>query len=224
MSKAIKYALIILIVLLIAGFFILTFMLDSIVKSNMEQIGSEMTGTPVTIDNVSISPFTGQGTITGFRVANPEGYSTEHAVEVDDFFIQLDVYSLWSDLIVVEEVIITSPSVYVEQKLPENNLRTILNNINEALSTGTSMEADVVIDHFLMEDGSADLYTEIGGERSARVEMSNIELHDLGRGGGQQAIEEIVKEIAERVIEQALQAAGRSGTEQLRDAFEDIFN
>ncbi|MEX2344281.1 MAG: hypothetical protein WD604_01635, partial [Balneolaceae bacterium] len=135
-----------------------------------------------------------------------------------------DVTTLFSDVIVVNDIRVAGPAVYVEQKLPENNLQTILSNINEAVSTGTSTDVELVIDHFLLENGSADLYTEVGGERSASVEISAIELNDLGRGGERQAVEDVVQEIARRVIEEALQAAVQSGGQQLRDAIEDIFN
>lgn len=222
MTRVIKYGLIGIGVLLVSGFLIFNFTIDSIVKSNIESIGTEMTGTPVTVDGVSISPFSGRGTITGFRVANPDGYSREHALTVDDFFIELDIFSLWSDEIIVREIQITNAALYVEQKLPENNLRTIMNYMNEVIESDPGSYESMVIDHFLMQDGTADLYTEVGGERSARVEMSTIEIHDLGRGGKQYA-DEVIREIAGRIAEQALQAATRSGTEQLKDAIQDIF-
>lgn len=224
MAKALKYGILGLIVLLVVGFAILTLYLDSMVKSGIETIGREMTGTEVTVDNVSISLFTGQGTISGFRVANPEGYQTENAFSVDDFSISLDISTLLSDVVVVNDVRISGPAVYVEQKLPDNNLQTILSRINESVSTGTSSDTELVIEHFLLENASAELYTEVGGERSARVDISAIELNDLGRGGGKQAAEEVVKEIADRLIEQALEAAVQSGGEQLREALRDFFN
>jgi hypothetical protein len=224
MSKGIKYIAIGLIVLLLTGFLILSLTIDSIIKSNIEKVGSEMTGTMVTVSSVSVSPFSGQGTVKGLRIANPEGYSTEHAIVVDDLFIKMNIRSLWSDLIVIEEVVATGPAIYVEQKLPGNNLRTIMNNINEAASRGTPTDSEMMIDHFLLKDGSVDLYTEIGGERSARVEMAEIELNNLGSDNGRAATEQVIRQIADRVIEQALRSAMRSGTEQLKDAIQDLFD
>jgi hypothetical protein len=75
-----------------------------------------------------------------------------------------------------------------------------------------------------MTGGTVDLYTEVGGERSARVETSSIELHDLGRGGGQQALEDVIKEIAEDIAEEAMRGAVRSGGEQIRDAIRKLFD
>ncbi len=223
MSKAIKFGLGGILAILIIGFLVLTMSVDSIVKTGIESVGSEMTGTTVTVERVSISPFSGSGTISGFRVENPEGFEKEYAMEVDDFSIELNIRSLFTDEMVVHNIEVVSPSIYVEQKMPENNLRTIMNNI-ESLSSGEASEKALVIEHFIMTEGSADLYTEIGGERSARVEIAQIELNDLGRGGAKQAVEDVIQEIAENVVDQSMRAAAESGSEQIQDAIRDFFN
>lgn len=223
MSNVLKYSLIAILGVIVLGFIILTFTLDSIVKSNIEEIGTEMTGTGVTVESVSISPFSGRGTISGFRVANPEGYAQDYAIEMDEFSIELDVWTLFSDEIIVREITILAPFIYVEQQLPENNIKTILQNINRMDSFEAS-DSEMIVEYFLLQNGTVDLYTEVGGERSARVEIETIELHDLGSGGGQQAVEDIIQRIAEEVGERALRAAIQSGGEQLRDAIRDLFN
>lgn len=223
MSKGIKYTILGLFIVILAGFLGLTFTIDSIVKSNIEQIGTEMTGTQVTVEGVSISLFSGSGRISGFRVANPEGYSQDYAIELEDFSIELEPFTLFSDEIIVNQITITNASVYVEQKLPENNIREIMSHVN-SVPEGEASEARLIIEHFVLENGTADLYTEVGGERSASVEISRIELHDLGRASGQETAETVIKQIAEEVAGESLEAAAKSGVEQLKDAVRGLFN
>ncbi|PKD44858.1 hypothetical protein [Rhodohalobacter barkolensis] len=223
MSKAIKFGLGGILAILLIGFLVLTLSVDSIVKSGIESVGSEMTGTAVTVERVSISPFSGSGTISGFRVENPEDFGEEYALEIDDFSIELNIRSLFSDEIVVHDIEVTSPSVYVEQKMPENNLRIIMDHI-ESTSSDEASEKALVIEHFIMTNGSADLYTEVGGERSARVEIAEIELNDIGRGGERQAVENVIREIADAIVDQSLRAAAQSGAEQIQDAIQDFLN
>ncbi|TVR31035.1 MAG: hypothetical protein EA390_06975 [Balneolaceae bacterium] len=116
-------------------------------KSGIEQTGSEVTGTPVTADRVSISPFSGKGEISGFRVANPGDYSNDYAFDVDDFQIELDIFSLFSDEIVIREIVISAPSIWVEQKLPENNIRTIMRHIQNMMP-GEASDKAMVIERF----------------------------------------------------------------------------
>ena len=144
MSKTIKFGLGGILAILLIGFLVLTMSVDSIVKNGIETVGSEMTGTAVTVERVSISPFSGTGTISGFRVENPEGFEQDYALEIEDFSIELNILSLFSDAIVVRNIEISSPSIYVEQKMPENNLRTIMNNI-ESTSSGEASEKALVI-------------------------------------------------------------------------------
>lgn len=211
------------IVSLVLLFVVLMLSINSIVKSGIEDIGSEMTGTAVTVQSVSISPFSGKGTIKGFQVANPGDYDQEHAFSVEDFSISLKPLSVFTDEVIVHEIIITSPRIYVEQQLPSNNINTIMQNIRN-VSSGETTDTRLVIEHFLMSNGTVELYSEVGGERSARVEISSVELHDLGRGGGRQAVEEIILKIAEDISARALRGAAESGAEQLRDAIRDLLD
>ncbi len=209
--------------ILIILFLVAMLSINSIVKSGIEEIGTEITGTTVTVENVSISPFSGKGMLSGFRVANPDDYNQPYAFQSDDFFIELDPLSLFTDEVIVHEIIITSPRIFVEQKLPENNILSIMQSIRN-YPIGEATDTKLVIDHFLMTDGSAELFTEIGGERSVEVEVASVELHDLGRGGGREALEEVIMEIAEDVASEALKSAVQSGTEQLRDAFRKLID
>lgn len=223
MTKGIKYTILGLFIVVFVGFLGLTFTIDSIVKSNIEQIGTKMTGTPVKVDGVSISPFSGQGTVSGFRVANPDGYAQDFALTVNNLFIELDLMSLLSNEVIVHEILLTGSSVFVEQKLTENNIREIMNHVN-SVEPGETTDSGLIIEYFLLEDGTVDLYTEVGGERSARVDISRIELRDLGSADGQEATEDVIRQIAEQVSEESLRAAVQSGGEQLRNALRDLFD
>lgn len=223
MSKRIKYSLLGLLIVIAAGFLAITLTIDSMVSSSIEQVGSDMTGTPVTVDGVSISPFSGSGTISGFHVANPDGYSREFAIEIEEFFIELEPFTLFSDDVIINRIVISGASVYVEQKLPENNIRDIMSHLN-SVPEGEASDASLVIEQFVLENATADLFTEVGGERSAQVDISRIELRDLGRGGEQETAEAVIKQIAEEVAGESLEAAAGSGLEQLKDAVRGLFN
>jgi len=204
-------------------FLVITLTLDSIVKSNIEKTGTEITGTSVSVGGVSISPFSGKGVIKNFRVANPDGFNEDYAFQADEISIELNVRSLFSDKVIIHQTVVSSPAVYVEKKLPENNLRTILSNIRAA-SAGETTDTEFILEHFLMTDGRANLYTQVGGERSATIQISEIDLRNPGEGVGRTEVETVIQEIAEQIVLNALSAAVREETDQLRDTIEGIFN
>lgn len=223
--KALKYSLLGLLSILVIGFIVLTLSLDGLVKSNIEEIGSEMTGTAVTVSEVSISPFTGSGIIRGFNVSNPDGFETEDALSIERFDIEIDVWSLFSDNIVIREIIVTAPHLTVEQQIPANNLKTIMDNIQQAIPEGET-ETNLVISHLVVDEGIVHLRTDVGGTEERTIELPRIEQRDLGTE--HHSIRQTVREIAEPVVEQALRAALKGGLDQLqdkaRDALRDLFD
>lgn len=225
MRKTLKYSVIGLLSLLIIGFLVLTFSLDYIVKSNIEEIGSEMTQTPVTVSGVSISLFSGEGTISGFRVANPEKFETEEAMSIDQFDIEIDIMSIFSNTIVVKDILITQPQLSVEQQMPSNNLKILMENIQRSIPEGET-DTNLIIEHLVIEDGSVYLRTDVGGKEERTIKLPRIEETDIGTE--QYSVQQTIRELAEPVVERALRAALEGGFDQLkdkaRDAIKDLFD
>ena len=113
-------------ILVVAGFFLLTRGLNAAVKSGVATVGSQATETPVTIEEVDLSLFSGKGEIRGLTIDNPDDFDTGFAFELDRIFITLDIGSLRSDVIVIHEITIDGARLIAEQKLlRKNSLLTI---------------------------------------------------------------------------------------------------
>jgi len=220
--KLFKYLLISILVLFGIAILAISLAIDSTVKHAIEETGSRLAGTSVSVDRVSISPFTGKGEVNGFKVTNPDGFRDPYIFTSDHFFIKLSLRSLFSDEIIIDEIIITNPSVFVEQKLPENNLHTILRNIQRE-ATDQDEGKDMMIGLFRMSGATATLFTEIGGERIADIEVDTIELTEIGTKDGREAIDKVIQQIAERVVQSILQDAVQTGGGQIRDAIRGLF-
>ena len=108
----------------------LFFYLDSIVKSGIEVVGSNLLGTAVTVDSVSLSPLSGQGSISGLRVENPEGFESQHAFELDSVLVSIDVNSVFTDAAEIESIVIMQPVITYETKIASDNIRTLLDNLD----------------------------------------------------------------------------------------------
>jgi len=222
MSKGLTYTLVglsVVVALLLGAFFVL----DWVVASSTEAVGTELTGTEVTVEAASVSPFSGSGSITGFRVANPDGYEKDHAVRADEISVDVELSTLFSDPVVVRRIEIEAPVVNLARHGGETNLQTILQNVNRAEEESSS-GSDMVVEHFLVTEGAVDLYVDVGGGRSARKELPRIELRNIGTEEGGLAIQEVVGRVADRVFGAALQSAGGNWADQAKDAVQDRFN
>jgi hypothetical protein len=68
--------------------------LGRIVKTAVEAAGPRLLGAPVTLDRVTISPWSGSGTLRGLVVGNPEGFKTASAIRVGSVEVSVKLTSL----------------------------------------------------------------------------------------------------------------------------------
>ena len=139
------------VIALIGAFIVLNFTIDGIVKSNIEETGTELFQTEVNVGNVNISLFDGSGEIYGFTVANPEDFSDEPAIEMEEIRMKVDLTSLLSDTIFVENVHIIGASLFFEQQGFGINLRQLNQNMDLAAEED---ETAMVIDYLLVENST----------------------------------------------------------------------
>jgi hypothetical protein len=88
--------------------------LDAIVERAIERYGSEITGTAVRVASVDISLSSGRGTVRGLSIANPEGFSRDSAFELGEIALQIDVATVASSPVVIDEIRIGAPAVLFE--------------------------------------------------------------------------------------------------------------
>lgn len=207
------------IVVLIAAFIVLSFTIDGIVKSNIEESGTELFQTEVDVGNVNISLFNGSGEIYGLSVANPEDFSDEPAIEMEEIRIKVDLLSLLSDTILVEDVNITEASLFFEQQGFGINLRQL--NQNMDLSVDEDDPA-MIINHLYVEGATVRVSSTIDRERTAEATLDNFEMNNIGRQGSN-TMKQSMQQIMEPLIERAIQeAVSRGLLEQLENKVQDL--
>ena len=236
MIKKILISVVFLLLLVGGGLF---FYLDSIVKSGIEVVGSSLLGTAVTVDSVLVSPISGQGTISGLRVENPEGFDSQYAFELDSVSVNIDVNSLFSDVVEVESVTIMQPIITYETKITTDNIRTLLANLPESEpAAGSADEAvepaqKLVIREFHMVGSQLNFVTAIA---SAPVTLADIEIRNIGAEGGSastaNAIRVVMQELVQTILSSALPSLDllresvegrvRDGAQRVEEAVEDI--
>jgi len=90
MLKKILISLGVLVVLLGGGVFYLLSNLDEIVRTAIEDYGSEAVGSQVSVGAVEISLREGSASIFNFSIANPPGFSDEDMLRFAELSVALD--------------------------------------------------------------------------------------------------------------------------------------
>nr|MDJ0877424.1 hypothetical protein [Halieaceae bacterium] len=97
MSKAVKIvlgAVVALVAVVSIAMLMVLQNLDAIIKQVIEDVGSEVVGTPVRVSVVNFNLQQGRGEILGLRIANPPGFDSANAFEMDEVAVQVRPTSL----------------------------------------------------------------------------------------------------------------------------------
>lgn len=131
MAKKILIAVVILIVVLAGAAYLLYSNLGPILKAAIEKYGSDATQSQVKVSSVSLSAWSGNGTISGLVIDNPKGFTTPHAFELGSVSITVDTSTLTHNPVVVDDVTIASPQVTYEQGPNGGNLQKLQQNVTQ---------------------------------------------------------------------------------------------
>lgn len=199
MKRFLKYGILgLLVVILIGGIVVWQVWaraINAAVTTAVEKYGPELTGTQVKLEHVSISPFTGSGSITGFLVGNPEGFKTDRSFKLDNVHVSLDLSSLLSDTIVVNDIVVDGAEITYELSFKGSNIARIMTYVDAAAAKGAdetpkadepaaasdSSSTKVIIDHFLLDNTGVRLSATVAQGKAATVPLPKIELKEIGR-------------------------------------------
>jgi len=229
MSKLLKIAVAVVITAAaVAGIatYLLLSNLDNLVKSLIETAGTEATGVAVSVGSVSIDLAAGRGVVSGLSIANPQGFSTEPALEVDRAEVVIDLAALSPELAELDRVQIDGTRVRYEQKASSSNLKTILDQLEEN-STVTAEEAGsgetdvrLIIDEFIFGPSAATLALPRLGQLST-VSLPEIRLSGIGRKSGGATAGDVARQVLEPVLRDTIRAGTGIDADALRERARD---
>jgi hypothetical protein len=219
MKKLIIRVLIGLVVVIILAVLGIGLFLDRIVKTGIETIGPRVTKVSVKLDTVSLSLFSGGGTIKGLVVGNPQGFKTPQAISVGQATLALEPGSLLSDKVIINTINLQAPEITYETDLKRNNLSQLLQNVQEAAGGAENKPQQpsepkqakpakkLQVDDFLITGGKVHVNVTALSGGAATVALPNIHLKDLGKGPDGITAAELTKLVLDAIEKRATQAA-----------------
>lgn len=183
--------------------------LGTLVKTAIVQIGSRLTKTTVTLEDVHIGLLRGLVQLDGLGIGNPPGFTAPNAVHLGTARVRLDVLSVLSDTVVIDEILVEAPDITFEG-LPTSNLSVIQNNVSAAVPAGSSKPADgkpavsgskkFLIKKFTLTNGR--VAASVGGQ-SLRLSLPGIHLADIGKETGGATPEQVVSAVFSAITRSA---------------------
>jgi len=206
--------------------------LDARVARAIEQHGSRIVGTPVSVESVDIELAAGKGMIRGLRVANPEGFSAGDAIALDAIELVIDGRSLGQQPFRVTRVRVGESVVHFElTEEGASNIERIARHVSDRPSdangepTAEGEPQRLAIEELSFVGGEIFL-AHPGAEHPERVNLPGLELRDLGGeqgASGGEIGEQLARAFTRRVVAAtAGHQVGRAVEKELGGAAGDV--
>jgi uncharacterized protein involved in outer membrane biogenesis len=185
--------------------------LNELVRNGVEEFGPEYTGTTVTLEEVDLSLFTGEGELRGLVVGNPEGFEGPEAFSLGRIRLAVDPATLTEPVIVVREIVVEEAEINaILKSLRDSNLQAILDNVEAAAPASEEAAEEaaepvkVIIDRVVFTGGSASVTA--GSAGTVEVGLPDLLLTEIGRRSNGETIGEALRQIIGPVVAAIVQA------------------
>ena len=227
MRKLLLIMLVAVIVLLGGGVLWVYLKGEETLRAAVERHGPEVLGAPVSLAGVSFAPFSGQAGFDGLAIGNPEGFTEAEALRLGAFSIKLEPMSLFSDVIEIPEIAISSPRIRIEPGRGGTNLQALQRNV--AAFAGPQEEAETAPTPVRIADlrvTGAQVVVGAGpiGFSDQTLSLPDIHLENLGGADGI-APSEVVKRVFDALMPQVQSVlTSQAGQRLLNQARERLGN
>jgi uncharacterized protein involved in outer membrane biogenesis len=194
----------------------LTLFLDRGIKRAVELVGPRLTQVDVRLDRVDLSLISGRVELEGLFIGNPEGYKSESAIEIGSLVLATRPSSLFSDKLVIRTLDLKAPVITFEGGLQDNNLRKILENVNDQIEDESSSkrtdrkktESDkpsrkLQVDELSVAGGKVQVRMKVLGNRASTIDLPEIRMTNLGAGPEGITTEELTDRLLRVILEKA---------------------
>jgi hypothetical protein len=191
--------------------------INPIIKDSVETYGSEITKVAVKLNEVDISPWSGEGKLAGLTVGNPKGYQTDNAFSLGVVSIKLDTSSVTGDTVIIHEIVIAAPQVTYELGPGGSNIDVIRKNVDGFMGGGGKPSGEaksedggtkIIIENLIIRDGNISVSAALLQGKKLSVPLPGIHLKDIGKDQGGASPGEVVDLIMASVTEGATKAVG----------------
>ena len=219
MKTAIKI-IAVLVVLLIVGIVGVVFLglsqIDRIAKEAIERGGTYAMQVDTTVETVDVNLTAGTATMNGLNIANPNGFDTDHFINLGDSSASVNIETINSDTIVMPEITLSGIDVILDKGGNPSNYNTILNSLKrfeskeEATPDSAQPGKKLVIDRLLLENINIRVANMPGlslAVGDVAVNIPEIELRDVGKEESM-TTSEVINLVVKTVLAAAVEAGG----------------
>lgn len=206
--------------------------LDVIVGNLIEETGSEVTQTSVKVSGVELDLLAGKAGLTGLTVANPAGFSDPYIFTLETVAVEIDIESLNSNPVIINEILVRQPSVSYEMNADgSSNLDVLKKNVESYSAPGSSAadakeaqpsgskgeEIKLIIRKLAFEGGHLSAVNALTPDKKIEADLPAFHMSNIGQSSGGATSDQIAKAVMNELVSQAANAAAKAGVDKLAD-------
>lgn len=185
--------------------------LDAIIKSGVETAGPEALHVGVTVDSVSISPFSGEVKVSKLSVGQPEGYGEGPMMQLGEFMMKVETASLINDHVIIDEIILDQPLFDARIIGGKSNFQAVQQRLET--DEGASSDITLTIRKFVVRGAALSVSNDSLLKVDEDISLADFTLTNLGTDEKGLSPKEIARHVMDTLqpqIAKALVAAGAS--------------
>lgn len=204
----------ILVVAIAAG----AFYIDSIARQGIEGGSTYALGVPTSLDKADVGLLSGEFSMAGLNVSNPEGFTSPHFLALSAGSVSVSLGSLRQEVVELPTLILSGISMNLERAGDKSNYKVILENLKRFESGGGPPEKKpeeggkkFVIRNLEIRDVNVHVnLLPAGGELTkVDVPIDLIQLKDVGSGGESVRMSDLAGVILKTIMTVAVQKGGQ---------------
>jgi hypothetical protein len=219
MKKIIKWAVLIVLIIVIGGLLIVYFNLNHIIRTTVETQATASTNLKTTLGGVDLSLFGGKLNLSNLDVGSPKGFSAPEMMSLGGLDLAVNYSQLKSDPIHVADIKISNPKLVLEQVGGNFNVKAAMDQMPKSEPAPAPQPSGkreqgqpirLIIDDLVLSGASVDLkpgdVPGIGKMKDYTLTLPAIELKQIGQGEGNQngaAIKDVVMLVLSTMMSKA---------------------
>lgn len=158
--------------------------IGSIIIDTIEEKGTDITQTGVTLKEADYSSSTGLTALVQLKVKNPTGFKSKYAFSFDKIELWIDPETLGNDILHIKSLVLVAPEIVYEFSRSTDNLRTLKSHIEQSVQIAlekTIPEKKILVDNYYVRNGVLVVEAEeLKGLRKT-AQIGDIHIEGIGK-------------------------------------------
>ena len=197
--KKLLIGLLILIALAGGAFYYLSTKGDGLIRNAVVEYVPPIIGADVQLDNVRLDAKNGSAEFNGLVLGNPSGFNSNHLFKIDNMSLKLDIQSLTSDVIKINEVRLNAPDMIYEVGRSGNNIGKVQENVDKYIKE-LGFESDdsqlkYIVEHVYINATKVEVVSDLIGGKGVGITLPNLHITDIGKKENGAIASDVLKQI-----------------------------